>query len=170
VPRKPSQSPLIGWLIIFLYKCGIMTKYYVDTKQIISENELILTLDLGDINCNFGWWQERCRELYGELHKALPEKTVSPFEQNVLNTFDSITFDNIILDDFVIEHCANIFFKVLNNWILYYNSTYKEDVFIKIGFYHGIKITIPYKCISKLLEYSNKNPNLTICEVLNYIK
>jgi hypothetical protein len=118
------------------------------------------------------YWQNQCENFYSDLYRTLPEDSIKPLALEGTvgeKSIDIVSFSNIIITEIAAQIVTSLLIKAIkeayNNW-----SEYRQNDYIVIKYPDESMIKISNSFLSKLLQYSEKNPQLSIFEVLNHFK
>lgn len=114
------------------------------------------------------YWQEQCWQLYDSICKGIPAGKIEPlkFQGSEGDRSDLISFFSTLASfDITGKVFADIILDAMKTWI-----EYRTTAEIELKCPDGSTIKISNLALSKLSQFFEENPQLSICEGLNRFK
>jgi hypothetical protein len=130
--------------------------------------EFSLILKSEGVDDSSEYWQDQCFQLYFNIYRALPEGCIVPLnlKGSEGERVDAITlFSTLVASGITGKVFAEIILDSVKTWLEYRPTA---EIELKCPDVNTIKISnLP---LSKLSQFFEENPQLSICECLNRFK
>lgn len=117
-------------------------------------------------------WQDQCKYLYDEISIALPEGSIKPLTLEGIvgeKAVDIVLFSHLVINELAAKFVASLLIEIVfessRKW-----SENRQGSSVTVKYPDGSVVTISKQYTSKLRNYYEENPQLSIFEVLNHFK
>lgn len=137
-------------------------------KQVFDKADFSIVLRPGNSKDSSEYWQEQCQNLYNSIYRNLPEGSIEPLnlEGAQGERVDLVTiFSTIAAFGITGEVFVNVILDSIKTWL-----EYRPTAEIELKCPDGSIVKIEKLPLSKLSEFFEENPKVSICEGLNRFK